>query len=487
MPPFKRSEPLPAGWTSQAFRFALEPTPDQATLIRRHVGMRRMAYNWAAAEIKGQIERYHAGEALAGEKVSLPCLRKKWNRLKPTLCVDAETGEQWWPDLSKEAAGGGIGAAVGAYWDFVKSRNGTRKGPKMGFPKFRKKGRGSQSYSISTGTVRLDGRRHVRLPRLGSVRLAENAAKLDRLMARGRAEIRSASVSIEGDRMFVSLQCDVMRPDYQNKHRSGAGGGTVGVDVGLRVLAVVAAPDGEIIERVPNPKPLKEALGVLRKLNKKLARSQHDSNRRQELIREIRRAHAHVAAIRRDAMHKLTTRLAKTHSRIVIEDLSVAGMARQKGIPGARARRRGLYDAALGEFRRQLEYKTVWYGSELVVADRWFPSSQTCHHCGARQKIKWAVLWECRGCGRTHDRDDNAAVNLARYRTRTKAASGEGTQHSYGCGRPRSKHAAQTLSEHKTNPIPREHPRMAPSQARQNAPMREDNRPTTCVNSKASA
>ena len=452
---FRRSAELPDGWVHQAFKFSLDPTPEQATLIRRHVGMRRMAYNWAVAEIKGQIERFHAGSKSAGEKVSLPYLRKKWNMAKPVLCVDADTGEQWWPELSKEAAAGGIAAAVGAYWDFVKSRNGQRKGRRMGFPKFKKKGRGSESYSISTGTMRLDGRRHVRLPKLGAVRLSENAAKLDRLLAKGRADIRSAAVSIEGDRMFVSLQCDTLRHDYQGSHRPGDSG-TVGVDVGVRMLAVVAAPDGTIIERVPNPKPLKEALKLLRRLNKKLARSRIGSSRRQDLIIEIRRANAHVAAVRRDAMHKLTTRLAKTHSRIVIEDLNVAGMARQKGLPGARARRRGLYDAALGEFRRQLEYKTVWYGSELVVADRWFPSSQTCHCCGARQKIKWAVLWTCRGCESVHDRDDNAAVNLARYRTQAEAASGEGTRHSYGCGSC-THHVGQgkRLSDHKTDITPR--------------------------------
>jgi putative transposase len=90
-------------------------------------------------------------------------------------------------------------------------------------------------------------------------------------------------------------------------------------------------------------------------------------------------------------------------------------MLRQKGVPGARARRRGLSDAALGTLRRHLSYKTGWYGSAGVVADRWFPSSKTCHACGYVQNIGWHEHWQCAGCSVTHQRDDNAAINLARY------------------------------------------------------------------------
>ena len=90
-------------------------------------------------------------------------------------------------------------------------------------------------------------------------------------------------------------------------------------------------------------------------------------------------------------------------------------MLRQKGLSGARARRRGLADAALGTPRRHLSYKAGWYGSQLVVADRWFPSSKTCCACGHVQDIGWDEHWQCDGCSITHQRDDNAAINLARW------------------------------------------------------------------------
>lgn len=114
-------------------------------------------------------------------------------------------------------------------------------------------------------------------------------------------------------------------------------------------------------------------------------------------------------------MHVLTTRLAKTHGSIVVEDLNVAGMLRQKHLPGVRGRRRRLADAGMGELRRQLEYKCGWYGSELVLADRFFPSSRLCCACGLVNDIGWPEIWACEGCGVIHQRDDNAATNLARY------------------------------------------------------------------------
>jgi putative transposase len=130
---------------------------------------------------------------------------------------------------------------------------------------------------------------------------------------------------------------------------------------------------------------------------------------------ELSRLHRRVTDVRTHHLHVLTTRLAKTHGRIVVEGLDAAGMLRQKGLSGARARRRGLSDAALGTPRRHLSYKTGWYGSQLVVADRWFPSSKTCHACGQLQDIGWAEHWKCDTCSASHQREDNAALNLARY------------------------------------------------------------------------
>jgi putative transposase len=185
--------------------------------------------------------------------------------------------------------------------------------------------------------------------------------------------------------------------------------------VGVRVLATVATSSGVVIERVPNPRPLQAALKELRHLSRERSRRARGSRRYTRTQRKITRLQRRVADIRSHHIHGLTTRLAKTHGEIVVEGLDAAGMLRQKGLSGARARRRGLSDSALGATRRQLAYKTGWYGSRLVIADRWFPSSKTCHACGQVQEIGWSEHWTCARCGASHQRDDNAAINLARY------------------------------------------------------------------------
>jgi putative transposase len=189
----------------------------------------------------------------------------------------------------------------------------------------------------------------------------------------------------------------------------------VGVDVGVRRLATVADEHGTVLEQLPNPRPLDAALKELRHVSRARSRCTKGSRQYRERTTKMSRLHRRVNDVRTHHLHVLTTRLAQTHGRVVVEGLDAAGMLRQKGLPGARARRRGLSDAALGTPRRHLAYKTRWYGSALVVADRWFPSSKTCHACGHVQDIGWDEKWQCGNCSVTHQRDDNAAINLARY------------------------------------------------------------------------
>ena len=134
--------------------------------------------------------------------------------------------------------------------------------------------------------------------------------------------------------------------------------------------------------------------------------------RRTEALSKL---NARIASQRADVIHNLSTRLAKTHGTLVVESLNVSGMLVQKHIPGARRRRRELSDASMAELRRQLGYKCGWYGSVLLDADPMFPSSRLCSSCGVRNAPGWKTIWTCVGCGTCHDRDDNAAINLARY------------------------------------------------------------------------
>jgi putative transposase len=406
---------VPDGWSLQAFQFALDCTPEQEACLRRQFGGRRYARNWAVRTLKDDITRYRE----TGQETDPPSLfglRKRWNQVKDTECTDAETGEMWWPHISKEAFSDGIRASVDAYWNWQSSRAGTRKGKRVGFPRFAKKGRDRDRVTFNTGAIRVEpDRRHVTLPRVGTVRVQENTRRLQRLITAGRARILAATVSRKGTRLVVAFRVLIQRPV---RPRVAMPDSRVGVDVGVRVLATVASSEGQVIERVPNPRPLEAALKELRHLSRERSRRTRGSSHYTETQRKITRLHRRAADIRAHHIHNLTTKLAKTHGEIVVEGLDVAGMLRQKGLSGARARRRGLSDSALGEPRRQLAYKTGWYGSRLITADRWYPSSRTCCACGQVQDIGWKEHWTCTRCGTSHQRDDNAAVNLARYEPR---------------------------------------------------------------------
>lgn len=406
---------VPEGWTVQAFRFTLDPTKDQAQSLAKHFGARRKSYNWTVATLKADIEAWHATGAET-EKPSLRVLRKRWNTVKNEVCVNVDTGAVWWPDCSKEAYAAGIDGAVGAYWNWQQSRAGTRAGKRVGFPRFKKKGRDQDRLTFTTGALRVEpDRRHLTLPVVGCVRTQENTRRVERLIGKGRARVLAISVRRNGTRLDASVRVLVQRPQQPSVAQPDS---RVGVDVGVRRLATVATADGDVIDQVANPRPLDAVLRELRQVSRARSRCVKGSRQYRERTVEMSRLYCRVNDVRSHHLHVLTTHLAKTHGRIVVEGLDASGMLRQKGLSGARARRRGLSDAALGSPRRLLSYKTRWYGSELVVADRWFPSSKTCHVCQHVQDIGWAEHWTCHhagGCGATHQRDDNAGVNLARY------------------------------------------------------------------------
>jgi putative transposase len=400
---------VPEGWCVQAFRFTLDPTEEQARALARHFGARRKVYNWTVATLKADIEAWHAS-GVETKKPSLRVLRKRWNTVKNDVCVDVETGSAWWSECSKEAYADGITGAVDAYWTWQTSRAGTRAGRRVGFPRFKRKGRDADRVCFTTGAMRVEpDRRHVTLPVIGCVRTHENTRRVERLIRAGRARVLAILVRRNGTRLDASVRVVVQRPQQPKVADPGS---RLGVDVGVRRLATVA---GTVIERVANPRPLDTALRELRRVSRARSRCTKGSRQYRERTTQLSRLHRRVNDVRTHHLHVLTTRLAKTHGRIVVEGLDAAGMLRQKGLPGARARRRGLSDAALGAARRHLSYKTGWYGSRAVVADRWFPSSKTCHRCGHVQDIGWAEHWQCDSCSASHQRDDNAAVNLARY------------------------------------------------------------------------
>ena len=396
--------------TIQAYRFALDLTPGQERDVLAHAGAARVAHNWALARVKAVMDQRAAErtygvaeDQLTGSlSWSLPGLRKAWNAAKPQAAP-------WWGEVSKEAFNTGLDALARALKNWSESRTGKRAGRPVGFPRFKSRRRTTPSVRFSTGAIRVEpDRMHVVLPRLGRLKLHESARKLARRLENGTARIMSATVRRHGGRWHVSFTVEVQR----TQRRPARPDSVIGVDVGITHLAVLSS--GEVID---NPRHLSAAQTRMRALGRALSRKsgpdrragRRPSKRWEHAAARLGRAHARVGNLRRDGLHKLTTRLAREHGTVVVEDLNVTGMLANRRLA------RHIADAGFAQIRRQLSYKTGWNGGRLLVADRWYPSSKTCSGCGA-VKTKLALHereYHCEACGLVIDRDHNASLNLA--------------------------------------------------------------------------
>jgi putative transposase len=394
-----------------AYRFALAPSPAQERALRSHAGAARFAWNWALAK---------CGERYAAERkwYSAAELHKLWNTQKKT-----DPGLGWWAENSKCAYQEAFRNLDRALRDFTRSRKGERKGKRLGFPRFKKRGRCRDSFRLY-GTLRCAGKT-VTLPRLGVIATCEPTAKLAGRLADGSARILSATISRTAQRWFVSFTVEEGRPIPARHARPGS---AVGIDVGVKALLTGVDDQGSVIT-VPGPRPLRAGLRRLRRASRAHSRKQPGSARRRRSAARLARLHARIASIRADALHKATTMLAARYQTVVAEDLNVAGMTRNRRLA------RAITDQGLGSVRRLLGYKTTWNGGTLVLAGRWYPSSKTCSGCGT-VKAKLALserTYTCAACGLVMDRDVNAARNLLHL-----AASGaESVNAREGTARPR--------------------------------------------------
>jgi putative transposase len=395
----------------QAYRFALDPTPRQRRALASHCGAARVAYNWGLKLVDDRLQQRRAGEDVE-VPWTLPALRREWNRAKDQVAP-------WWAENSKEAYSSGLDGLARALKNWTDSRTGRRKGRPVGFPRAKRKGRCRDACRFTTGPLRVEAdRKHITLPRIGGLKTHESTRKLARRLDQGTARILAATITRTADRWFVSFTVEVERhiPTVNDKTT------VVGMDVGIRHLAVLSTG-----VTIPNPRALEHQLRKLHHLNRQLARCKPASKHRTKIRRQLARVHARAANLRKDALHKLTTTLTTQHLVIVVEHLNVAGLLRNRRLA------RAIADTAMAESRRQLAYKTSWYGSRLVVADRFYPSSKTCSACGwVKAKLTMAErTFTCQACGLQIDRDLNAARNLAKLVDHV-ARSGRETRNARG-------------------------------------------------------
>jgi putative transposase len=355
----------------RAFRYRFYPTDEQAAELARTFGCVRLVYNRALEE---RTRAWYTEQR-----------RVSYVQSSAALTVWKKTPElAFLNEVSSVPLQQALRHLQTAFTNFFAQR---AKYPRF---KARKKSRDSAEYTSSAFRWRD-----------GELTLAKMSAPLAIVWSRPLPEgVEPSTVTVSRDaagRWFCSILCEdtITRLDPSER--------AVGVDAGITSL--VALSTGE---KIANPRHERRDRERLARAQKELARKAKGSVNRDKARRKVARIHARITDRRRDFLHKLSTRLVHENQVVVIEDLGVCNMVRNHSLA------RAISDAAWRQLRTMLEYKAGWYGRELVVIDRWFPSSKTCSECGSiTEKLPLKVReWECGGCNARHDRDVNAAKNI---------------------------------------------------------------------------
>ncbi|MBE5408279.1 RNA-guided endonuclease InsQ/TnpB family protein [Mycobacteroides abscessus] len=354
----------------RAYKYRFYPTDEQAAELSRTFGCVRLVWNKALAE----RTRAYAVERRKTTYVQASAALTEWKRSKELAFLNEVSSVPLQQTLRHQQT---------AYANFFSKR---AKYPRF---KSRKKSRASAEYTRS-------GFRW----RNGQLTLAKMTTPLDMRWSRplpDGAEPSTVTVSCDSaGRWHVSILVETTIGALPKT------GSMVGVDVGLTSLAALSHG-----EKIVNPRHERRDRRKLAKAQRELSRKEKGSNNRDKARRKVARTYARIADRRTDFLHKLSTRLIRENQAMAIEDLTVRNMLANHNLA------RAISDGAWRQLRTMLEYKADWYGRDILVVDRWFPSSKLCSECGALvEQLPLNIRqWTCR-CGAVHDRDINAAKNI---------------------------------------------------------------------------
>lgn len=397
-----------------AFRAEIRPTPRQVGMLLQHAGNARWAYNWGLRQHREAYEKWVA-EGKPKRWKGWPnavSLHRDLNVLKKL--PPEEGGVPWMYEASKAAPQEALRDLDRAFKNFLAGR--------AKYPRFKSRKKGIGGFRLNDPSTVTD--RTIRLPRIGKVRFQPGERGY---LPPGRYS--QVSVTEQAGRWFVSVVGRQEVPEAESNK-----GPAVGLDLGVARLATLS--DGTVIE---NPKALQRGLRKIKRLQQEVSRKTKGSANRRKAVARLARAHAKVRNIRRDALHKATTTLAKNHGKVVVEDLQVQNMTRStkgKGRAAKAGLNRVVLDASFGEFRRLLEYKGKLYGCEVVAVPPQY-TSQRCSVCGHVEKGNRTTQagFRCLAehCGHEANADLNAAINILSLATAREAAASS-TEAQNACG-----------------------------------------------------
>jgi len=369
----------------------LKPIYSQEILLRKSCGVARFAYNWA-------LNRWNEKYA-AGEKIKRNSLRKELTDIKREQFP-------WMMEVSKCCPQYAIDNLEYAFSRFFDK--------KSKYPKFKKKGVKDSFVAIESNAQWRSCGNKIHIPKIGKIKACEEL--------RFEGKVNNVVVKRIADMWFAVINIEVSESVPALKPKEGDNQAIVGIDFGIKSMMVLS--DGTVYE---NPKALRKNIKSLKRLQRGLSRKVKGSNNRKKQQMKVARKHFRIANIRKNAIHQATTEIVKKYDKIVIETLKPQNMAKNHKIAQA------VNDVSFGEIARQLAYKCLWSGKEIVKADQWYASSKICSRCGHKKdQLKLSErIYKCDNCGLEIDRDLNAAKNLAVYSPTSKfegsKACGEGS------------------------------------------------------------
>lgn len=396
----------------RAHKIKLKLNKTQASYCASSAGVARFAYNWALAQWNKQFKEFKSG--LSTTQPSEGELRKLFNQQKKIelpphfLVLHPNIQRQYFPWVNKVSKYCSQQAIQDLGIAFKKFFNKQVK-----YPKFKKKGNkdsfyiGNNAFKIIEKTTtnkqgKIVTKSYLKLPLLEQpIPLKENL--------RFKGKINNVVVSRTAGHWFASFSINAQLAPELNKSNIEAIKNNLkcGVDLGITHLATIYESNGNSY-KIDNPKGYKRHLNRLKRLQIQSSRKKKASNNRKKVNLRLSKLHEKIANIRKDSLHKLTSKLAANYVEVNIEDLNIKGMLKNHKLAGS------IADCGFGIFKQQLEYKTELSGSKLNYVDRFYASSKTCSCCGEKNKeLKLSQRkWQCSSCNTMHDRDINASKNL---------------------------------------------------------------------------